>query len=110
MKRVKVIELYDMLDYTIEANEIHAWKLNIKDSRSIYYSMDYQNYGEFLDDIFKHLLQYGINHVVLIHNTANENGDLEYYLIDSIFLTEEDEFNGQEYFIIHRINDEYAYS
>jgi glutamine synthetase len=106
MKRVKVIELYDMLDYTIQVNEIHAWKLNIKDSRSCYYSMDYENYGEFLDDIIKHLLQYGINHVVLIHENINDES--EYYLIDSIFLTEEDEFNGEEYFTLHQITKEDA--
>lgn len=106
MNNSKVVELYDLLEYTLEIHEIHAWKLSVRDSRSIYYSVDYDKTIDFDDDIFKHLLQYGINQVVLIHE--NISNELEYFIIDSIFNTEEDE-NG-EYFRLQRISESEAYN
>ena len=100
-------EVLIMLGYTIEKYEIHAWKLSTRDSRNIYNASDYDKPLDMDNDIMMHLLQYGINQVVLIHENIHDV--LEFFIIDSIFNTEED-YNGAEYFRLQRINESEAYN
>lgn len=94
-------EVLKAFNYSIEKYEIHAWKLNIHDTRSIYYVNDYDNPSEFDGDIIRHLLQYGIEAVYLISHDLEDNEI--YYTIDSIFDTEMDGFHD-EYFRLRRID------
>lgn len=103
----KINEAKMILGYTLEKYEIHAWKLTVRDSRNIYYSTDYDIPYDMDDDILMHLLQYGILQVVLIH--VNIKDEFEYFIIDSIFTTEDD-YNDAEYFTLHRISESEAYN
>jgi len=98
---MNIEEIRKAMQYTLESNEIIAWKLSIHDSQNEYYLADYGNAADFEDDIIMHLLQYGIEAVNLIG--ADISDDNKVFRIASIFDYEVNDFD-EYYFRLRRIN------
>ncbi len=103
MRYSQIDHIIDALNYSFEYYEIHAWKLCIHDSKSIYYAMDYENPAGFVEEIMLHLLQYGIEAVELIHDTCDDDNTLLHYRIASIFYLALDEITNEEYIRLRHI-------